>query len=455
LSNEILGDYFWPINVGGDSWGNKTTVSLNSQINIIDASNYFIATAGNVTIDGQSNLVTLNSITNYPGLVQNGTSTTNGFNNIVVQNITIDASSSTLLNDPSNGWIAQRYFKKGATGAFVNNCSQTVTTTKNNVVWNSILGNITLTTSNLNDYYWPVSVSGDSWGNKTVVTVSGPITIIDPSYYFNIAANNVCISGNYIQPISPKFIQRSPPRLWSGIAISSTGQYSVGVVYGGTIFTSSNYGVTWNESASSSALGLLLWTSVCMSSDGAKCVAAVQNDYLYYSANYGITWTKATTPASPYYWTSLAMSSNGSIVYACVDSTYVFKSVNSGVSWSQSLNYGWGWRSIVCSSNAQYIVVISPNGTYYSNNSGSTWAQSSGTSGCSITMSTDGSIVYCQSTSSGYINGTCFIYISTNYGVSFNQNILTNTIPNASSLSQSIGNVYTIGKWFYCLFDSC
>jgi len=447
LLNENLGDYFWPINVGGDSWGNKTTVSFDGQINIVDASNYFIASAGNVTIDGQNNSVTINGITNYPGLVQNGTSTTNGFNNIVVQNITIDASSSTLANDPSNGWIAQRYFKKGATGSFVNNCSQTVTTTKNNVVWNSILGNITLTSSNLHDYYWPTDVSGDSWGNKTVVTVSGPLTIIDPSYYFNIVANNVCISGNYIQPMSSSFIQRSPPRLWSGIAISSTGQYSVGVVYGATIFRSSDYGVTWNESASSAALGFLLWTSVCMSSDGAKCVAAVQNGYLYYSSNYGLTWTKATTPASTYYWTGLAMSSDGNTVYACVDNTWVFKSVNSGVSWSQSLNYGWGWRSIACSSTGQYVIVASNSGIYYSINSGSSWAYSSaGPGSLSITMSTDGSRIYTQSSSSGAINATCFIHISTNYGVSFYQNVLTNTISNVSSINNAIGNIYTIGN---------
>ncbi len=40
----------------------------------------------NITIDGQTYSVNINGVAGYPGLFQNGASSTNGKNNIIIQN---------------------------------------------------------------------------------------------------------------------------------------------------------------------------------------------------------------------------------------------------------------------------------------------------------------------------------------------------------------------------------
>lgn len=74
--------------------------------------------------DGSRPIITIDGVTNYPGLIQNGTSGSDGFNNVYVYNIEVDAvSESTLVTD--GGWIGQSYFAKGATSNYIANCSST------------------------------------------------------------------------------------------------------------------------------------------------------------------------------------------------------------------------------------------------------------------------------------------------------------------------------------------
>ncbi len=88
-----------------------------------NTSGYFIAGSSYVTFDGSGNTININSITNYPGLIQNGTSTSNGFANVVVQNFTTAISSSTLATEA--GWLGQSYFGKGVTGNQITGCTNT------------------------------------------------------------------------------------------------------------------------------------------------------------------------------------------------------------------------------------------------------------------------------------------------------------------------------------------
>ena len=79
----------------------------------------------NITIDGQNSIVEISGVTGYPGLVQNGDSSTNGKNNIIIKNLGVTATNGSTLGD-SAGWVGQRYMNKGVgTTCHVTNCNST------------------------------------------------------------------------------------------------------------------------------------------------------------------------------------------------------------------------------------------------------------------------------------------------------------------------------------------
>ena len=86
------------------------------------ASGYFYPGSQYITFDGSGNTITISSIPTYPGFIQNGASTTNGYANIGVQNFTTAISgTSTLANGA--GWLCQGFFGRGASGCFITNCT--------------------------------------------------------------------------------------------------------------------------------------------------------------------------------------------------------------------------------------------------------------------------------------------------------------------------------------------
>ena len=78
------------------------------------------------------------------------------------------------------------------------------------------------------------------------------------------------------------------------VAVANGGIYNiVGILYGtlpGPIYTSTNSGLTWCQTAAPSEV----WQSVASSSDGSKLAAVVQYGGIYTSTNSGATWTQAT-----------------------------------------------------------------------------------------------------------------------------------------------------------------
>ena len=125
----------------GDTWNpcsNAVTITNNtlSQINVYFTTDitfttdqqYFILNSNRIIVDGMDHTITLSGITNYPGLFQNGTVTTNGSQEIMIKNIIIHSESSTLENYA--GWICQSYFARGSGNAedgesycYIENCS--------------------------------------------------------------------------------------------------------------------------------------------------------------------------------------------------------------------------------------------------------------------------------------------------------------------------------------------
>jgi hypothetical protein len=120
----------WPVTIINDDLSDNLRVllyNLNINPDIVGSTSgtdvYFIAGSDKIifgnNIDTPSLNITINGITNYPGLIQNGVLISDIDNiivacnkNIIVQNIKMDCSGSTLST--YNGWICQEYFGFGS-----------------------------------------------------------------------------------------------------------------------------------------------------------------------------------------------------------------------------------------------------------------------------------------------------------------------------------------------------
>jgi photosystem II stability/assembly factor-like uncharacterized protein len=65
------------------------------------------------------------------------------------------------------------------------------------------------------------------------------------------------------------------------VASSSDGKYLIAAVYGGYLYTSTDYGATWTQQTGS---GSQYWSSVASSADGTKLIACSNPGYIYTSS---------------------------------------------------------------------------------------------------------------------------------------------------------------------------
>ncbi len=148
----------WPVtlNTTDPTHGltNFLNIHLNTNLTINATTEYFIVGIGSIIFKGNYNKITVGEFYNYPGFIQNGTSTTNGFNGVIIENIiidnivqlqtvTIDISLNNLnsqtqqqsINYPliaGAGWLCQEYFAKGAINNLIGNCCSYGQITNNN-----------------------------------------------------------------------------------------------------------------------------------------------------------------------------------------------------------------------------------------------------------------------------------------------------------------------------------
>jgi hypothetical protein len=115
----------WPVTIVNSTPTSSTRLNVVFTQNLTIASSnsqYFIAGSSYITFNGANYNMNITNILTYPGLIQNGTSTTNGFSNITVQNITTNVTGTSSLAYEA-GWICATYFSNGATGNTITNCS--------------------------------------------------------------------------------------------------------------------------------------------------------------------------------------------------------------------------------------------------------------------------------------------------------------------------------------------
>jgi hypothetical protein len=93
----------WPVTIAGE-----ITITFAENLTFNSANQYFIIGGPNVTIDGKNKIIKFMEITDYPGLFQNGTETTNGYENITIEKLGIIQNGGTLL--PYAKWFFQNHF---------------------------------------------------------------------------------------------------------------------------------------------------------------------------------------------------------------------------------------------------------------------------------------------------------------------------------------------------------
>ena len=123
----ILSEY-WPAPTINSNPGSSSvlrvlaTEALTMSINTADVLGYFVVGSEYITFDGSSNTITIDTIASYPGFIQNGTSTANGYANVVVQNYTTTISGVSTL-PTGGGWLCQSYFGAGVSGNTITGCT--------------------------------------------------------------------------------------------------------------------------------------------------------------------------------------------------------------------------------------------------------------------------------------------------------------------------------------------
>lgn len=112
--------------VNTDSLNTVGTVLLQSNIILSTVNSYFNIGSNKITFDGGNYTVTINNVTGYPGMFNNGDNIINGYSYNIIKNISVQTSGGSTLSQGA-GWITQDYYSRGANNNFVTYCNSSGT----------------------------------------------------------------------------------------------------------------------------------------------------------------------------------------------------------------------------------------------------------------------------------------------------------------------------------------
>lgn len=240
-----------------------------------------------------------------------------------------------------------------------------------------------------------------SWTGSMNVTVSGSETLAFKARAYANALGTIHYYGESTMLINESDVSVSitiPTALWHSVwtahprvyrdfaamASSSDGTLLVvGTAYSGnpgTIWTSTDTGVTWVQRTSS---GQHLWSALASSSNGMKLAATTftnaGGDYIHTSTDGGITWT-AQTAAGQREWKGIASSADGTKLAAIPQLGYIWTSADSGLTWNQTTSPNSYWSSIASSADGMTLAAVNSGlgYLYLSTDSGENWTYKSG-----------------------------------------------------------------------------
>ena len=206
------------------------------------------------------------------------------------------------------------------------------------------------------------------------------------------------------------------------VAMSGDGKYLVATtgysLTGGTIWGSTNYGVTWAQHNPIVGSGFNM-ADVAMSVDGKHVCTSETEKYIYNSSDYGVTWDQRVSAGMGNWW-STAMSADGmKQIMTTSPGGELYLSENYGLSWTYKVTLGYIITSAKCSADGQTILVCETDGgvtslVHVSHDRGDTWSivdVGAGGYWLSATMTPDGNIMW--------VSGHSGTYVSTNSGLTW------------------------------------
>ena len=203
LTNAEANVLTWPIYIGNGANPN-ITVTLDGAFAMDTNTKYFIINGADCALDGQLNTCTV-TVEGWPGLVQNGFTTVNGFN-CTVTDIIITVPLIQYHLNKWEGWLTRRYFSRGATsticGCSVIGNASTAREECGGIVGHACAangGNLTI-----KKCFYTGSVgtwkTGGIVGTNAADGAGSSLTMID--CYANGAMGNIdysgCIAGQYL-----------------------------------------------------------------------------------------------------------------------------------------------------------------------------------------------------------------------------------------------------------------
>jgi photosystem II stability/assembly factor-like uncharacterized protein len=146
--------------------------------------------------------------------------------------------------------------------------------------------------------------------------------------YQTIASETIYISNDYGQTCRNVFEgQDFFDRNWEGISISSTGEYQSAIDNGGLIYTSDDYGNSWNPNENLNVLNKN-WKAISISANGKYQTAVNTNGDIFVSIDGGDNWNNNnfTSNLNINNWQAVAVSANGQYQTALVYGGSIYSS---------------------------------------------------------------------------------------------------------------------------------
>jgi len=129
-------------------------------------------------------------------------------------------------------------------------------------------------------------------------------------------------------------------------------QFLPAVVFNGSIYTSSDYGVNWTQTSAPSAS----WFSITSDSTGQYLAAVINNGSIYTSSDYGSTWIQTSAPSAQ--WNSITSNSTGQYLYAVINNGSIYSTSNYGQTWYQTIAPTLAWAQITSNSFGNRLAAI-------------------------------------------------------------------------------------------------
>ncbi len=222
----------WPLTLTTSATtgaGTELIVTMSSDLTINSTNGglngYFKIGKDYTTFEGNNKKVIVDGVTDYEGLIQNGTNGANGKNYVTIQNLGVVTANGSTLGF-YKGWIGQDYFGRGASNNVANNCYSTGNISGD--YSGGIFGRFASNTGNIsaNNCYSTGGISGDG---------SGGIFSGEAGYSGNVSATNCYSTGAITGQYSGGIFGLGAG--FSGTASAtncySTGDISIGILSGG------------------------------------------------------------------------------------------------------------------------------------------------------------------------------------------------------------------------------